>query len=54
MLSLAEDGAPALLSESFTCEALALWRTPLDEPPEEWVQVAEVALRGGGAAPGAG
>ncbi|KAK9843553.1 hypothetical protein WJX81_008579 [Elliptochloris bilobata] len=50
LLSLAEDGVPALLSESFAANTLALWRTPLDGPPEEWAQVAEVPLKGSGAA----
>ena len=47
LLSLSEEGAPALLSESFTVDSLAVWRTPLDGPPEEWAQVAEVPLKGG-------
>lgn len=52
LLSLAEDGAPALLSESFDANSLALWRTPLDGPPEEWAPVAEVPLKCGDDAAG--
>ena len=52
LLSLAEDGAPALLSETFVASSLALWRTPLNGPPEEWAPVAEVPLKAGDDAAG--